>query len=1323
MSRAADQAPTCPLCRGHLGAEDLAGFHVTPERVQALREVFRAERVAADRIAAQELAGQPPVPPMGGGGGPPGGFFPPPLPPAGVLPPELPPMTIEAVLGTFRVPLTHSALASPVQELGFSSVVTGRARNPHAWAAVCRTMATVHALSLIGGRAHHVRVLDWYGARRVQALLPQVVMPGRGASVELIAAPDTVHPGDAARDFSNRVPFPLSVLFDAALAIDVYHWTGADFATILGVAPVLYLVVHTFRGVVGVELAPDSASEGVWVRDAQGLINFSPSPNEMAYAPHPACDWMFQRRAFVDGVALEISELRRYGCMALLRVVRAPNNVVCPPIPVDTLTRFAREVLPYGAARRLYYGITNWLVAVTPELVGELLPWGVRDTAMIVDRMLVAQLGPAFSARVKAGWTVDSALAAVQSAALKDPAHMALTTRFPGVAYDLVVGTATSILYSFQSRQATVFHTLRRLGVADENALRAARQPTPWAPAPVRSWWWVVGPLLALLFLSFRASRYVPSSTDLPPADFFYWFDRAFSWGVSSFFRGFSWMSIAFWDCLNWILEWVWFQLNSLAVRAYSQIWALTRFHYFWDTGFIGSAKHLFWYWVDYFGLTVTLVFRLPVIDLHVFFLTHVPLITFAMAEEFLKCRTPLLALAMILVEIGFCGCFLGVEAAVLLVLVHACFWAINVKSMWLAVLAHYVYNCCVMWFSHYAPGRRLLASFLYWVPPVVVVAVILGCLLLIVLCRVRVPHPLEGFLLARQSSSFYTERASIPLPSSFVVPTFRLGFSEIGPQRGSVKLLVGGLERDYLDLASGSNPHLDPYRTPMFPILLTNGILEAPENSVYGFSRALAYRQCYDPHTDLMEVPPGPHWDMAAVRSEWAIITAVLLESVPPVFLPVDPFLESPEAAFAAMGVRGRRLAMAWDLLESTGTHPRRKAIKLKPDETLFYGKAERCVVSFSPDVLALTAPESRAFTSMLKTVWDGVQVFLIAGEAIHLFYASGRVAADLTRMLEHFSVCYNGVLVSGDDTLVRLRGQTLETDVAKCDACLSEGPLVDMDRRIYERVGIPSTLIELLLWGVAAKYDCKARTAGDDYRASVQTPVQNATGTTMTSSGNTVHVATVPIHAMVFRLTIEESARALGMRFKVKYLSTIYEATFLKCLVAPVRTLTSSRGVYFDLVHESTLTLVPQLGLIGKLCKTMTHPSEALRIRDPVLAVRAMAGAIGRSILVKSDYPILGSFLAAMRRCGLTSRELSEGGYEGRLPSPTALIEGGAYKFFSDARDVERADVLPIICARYGFDLDVILDVESMFKAVVSLPWFVSHPAIARIMEVDYS
>jgi photosystem II P680 reaction center D1 protein len=39
------------------------------------------------------------------------------------------------------------------------------------------------------------------------------------------------------------------------------------------------------------------------------------------------------------------------------------------------------------------------------------------------------------------------------------------------------------------------------------------------------------------------------------------------------------------------------------------------------------------------------------------------------------------------------------------------------------------------------------------------------------------------------------------------------------------------------------------------------------------------------------------------------------------------------------------------------------------------------------------------------------------------------------------------------------------------------------------------------------------------------------------------------------------------------------------------------------------------------------IAHPSEALRIRDPVLAVRAMAGAIGRSILVKSDYPILGS------------------------------------------------------------------------------------------------
>jgi hypothetical protein len=68
-------------------------------------------------------------------------------------------------------------------------------------------------------------------------------------------------------------------------------------------------------------------------------------------------------------------------------------------------------------------------------------------------------------------------------------------------------------------------------------------------------------------------------------------------------------------------------------------------------------------------------------------------------------------------------------------------------------------------------------------------------------------------------------------------------------------------------------------------------------------------------------------------------------------------------------------------------------------------------------------------------------------------------------------------------------------------------------------------------------------------------------------------------------------------------------------------------------------------------------------------------------------------------------------------------SLIENYDYRFFSDARDVERADVLPVVCARYDISVDDILEVEALFEGVHSLPWFVSHPAIARIMEVDYS
>jgi hypothetical protein len=270
-------------------------------------------------------------------------------------------------------------------------------------------------------------------------------------------------------------------------------------------------------------------------------------------------------------------------------------------------------------------------------------------------------------------------------------------------------------------------------------------------------------------------------------------------------------------------------------------------------------------------------------------------------------------------------------------------------------------------------------------------------------------------------------------------------------------------------------------------------------------------------------------------------------------------------------------------------------------------------------------------------------------------------------------------------------------------------------MDREIYSFVGVPEPIIQLLLWGVAAEYDCKARTGGDDYRCRVSTPVQNATGTTMTSSGNTVHVACVPIYAMIQCVSIEDAARALGMRFKVKYLGHLMEATFLKCVVAPVSGPHAPVGVFF--------ALSPQLGLVGKLCKTMTHPSYSLGVPDRRIALAMAADMICRSILVPPDYPILGAFLAAHRRVATAVIPPLVLPVAIRSTRARGVIENNEFRFFSDARDVRRADVLPILCSRYDITEVDILEVEALFDGVRSLPWFVSHPAIVRIMEVDYS
>jgi len=1160
----------------------------------------------------------------------------------------------------FQVPVTNDLQVGPVREYGFRHVVTHRARNAHWWAAACRTMATVHAISMIGRGVERCSILDWYGAARTNALLPQVFAPRSGAVVDLVAAPDVPHPGDAARDFSNRVAFPANRQFDAVLAVDVYHWTAAELRLLFTCAPVLYLVVHTFKGALGVELDPDGQPEGVWYRTQAGEIIFTPSPDEQAYYAHPPCDWIQERRAVVDGLVLEMAELRRYGPMALVRVVQSPNNALPPALPRDTMTRFQWESLPYGYFRSTYFAVTNSLVAALPEMVSDLLPWSVVQTKILVDKAMVSQVGPAFAARVKAGWTVDSALTTVQSAALRDPVHKAFASRFPAVAYDAVVGTATSILYSYQSRHAQMFHTLRSVGMADEMSLRAARQPTPWTPSAQRAWWVLAIPVFLLIWAWARGL------TGAPQADLLYWL-----------------------DC---IAERFWFWAAGRPAQ-YLQFWVK----------FVYSRATLPWVVWDWTGgwlwsraPTVTIVTPWWLIQ------AWGPLLVSAAWEEGIKFFFPKIALFLFAAEVVSVGILAGPELGLFLAFVHLFLAYVGRFSLPVAIVLHTVYNACVVGFTYSIGSRPLVADLFSWLSPVLLGVITFAAYLL------TRPRPLAsglmGFMESRVASTFYEEVASEPLVDGFVVPTFRHGFSEIGVQRGTVRLIVAGAETDYLSLATSRNPHLDPYRTPMYPILLTNGIMEAPEKSVYGFARALAYRQCRDPHVDDAT---GERWDMNQIRASWNEVTDWLLASDPPCFLSIVAYMETPEEAFADMGSRGVRLRTAEALLQNLGEHPRRKAIKLKPDETLFFGKAERCIVSFSPDVLALTAPESRAFTRMLKEVWDGVVCFSIRGVPIHLFYASGRPSDVVNHMVTRFFECYNAVLVSGDDTLVRWQGRNLETDVEKCDACLSDGPLIDMDSRVYQVCEFPQSVIDLLLWGVAAAYDCKARTGGDDYRARVETPVQNATGTTMTSSGNTIHVAAVLVYGIVLDIEPEAAGRALGVRLKVKRLSDPTEASFLKCLVMPVRSLYAGAPAF---------ALGPQLGLLGKICKIMTNPCEAVGVRDWNRAVRIMAYALSRGFLVRPDYPILGRYLYTLRRLSLDP-EWAVGA------DLLQAAELHRYKFSSDARDIARADALVVICARYSCSEADIMEVEALFDTAWSLPWFVSHPLIAQIMRVDYN
>jgi hypothetical protein len=112
--------------------------------------------------------------------------------------------------------------------------------------------------------------------------------------------------------------------------------------------------------------------------------------------------------------------------------------------------------------------------------------------------------------------------------------------------------------------------------------------------------------------------------------------------------------------------------------------------------------------------------------------------------------------------------------------------------------------------------------------------------------------------------------------------------------------------------------------------------------------------------------------------------------------------------------------------------------------------------------------------------------------------------------------------------------------------------------------------------------------------------------------------------------------------------------------------------------------------------------------RTRDVSLALRHTAGAMGRSLpQYPLDFPVLGSFLSALRRVGTGQGELSV----------QDIQHHKAY-----GQRVDRLEMIKFMIQRYDTSVEEILELEELYNTIVAIPAWVTHPLLAKMTLCDY-
>jgi hypothetical protein len=176
-----------------------------------------------------------------------------------------------------------------------------------------------------------------------------------------------------------------------------------------------------------------------------------------------------------------------------------------------------------------------------------------------------------------------------------------------------------------------------------------------------------------------------------------------------------------------------------------------------------------------------------------------------------------------------------------------------------------------------------------------------------------------------------------------------------------------------------------------------------------------------------------------------------------------------------------------------------------------------------------------------------------------------------------------------------------------------------------------------------------------------------------------------------------IAVSGAELGFKLTVEHHSDVSRAIFLKGCYLP-----DPSGCFRFCALPSQVL---------KLGKTITRPTISQRQRDPVRALAMSVGAMGRSMpTVRDDIPVLGPFLAVLRRHGDCDEK---GVLEELNDNPYKVVGSNA---------VSRGTYMEFLCERYDTTEAAVEELEGMMASINKLPVLLSHPLVAKLALRDY-